>query len=552
MATSFAAWREQCGLELQDVATEFDEPIDKVRSWESGLALPPERVLRTLSIRASFSPDAQPAGSGDASIHQDPAVRSSSDVGNRKRKAQLGQFLTPDSVASFMASLFTHPWPEEVQLLDAGAGVGTLTQAFVSKWKAGTGRSNLTACAYEIDEHLLPQLRANLGKMDAGEVVTRVISADFITEASTAIRMGNFNKYTHAILNPPYRKIGTSSSHRAYLRLAGLETVNLYTGFVGLAVEMLSSSGELVAIIPRSFCNGPYYEPFRHFILDRTAILQIHLFSARDKAFSADAVLQENVIIHLKRGVAQGPVVISVSTDDTFSDYSARDVPFEKIVATEDRAKFIHIPTDDNEHLLMRPSFRFSLDDLGINVSTGPVVDFRLKESLRPMPTAETVPLLYPAHFVGGRVVWPKHGFKKANAILRTPATEKWLFPNGFYTVVRRFSSKEERRRIVASVVDPNAVKASALGFENHLNVFHAGKKPLSEDFAHGLAIYLNSSAVDRYFRQFNGHTQVNATDLRAMRYPSREALVSLGKWAAAKPGALDSAAIDQKVMTLG
>ena len=45
-----------------------------------------------------------------------------------------------------------------------------------------------------------------------------------------------------------------------------------------------------------------------------------------------------------------------------------------------------------------------------------------------------------------------------------------------------------------------------------------------------GLSVYLNSSLVDHYFRQFNGHTQVNATDLRSLQYPDREMLERLGK----------------------
>lgn len=52
---------------------------------------------------------------------------------------------------------------------------------------------------------------------------------------------------------------------------------------------------------------------------------------------------------------------------------------------------------------------------------------------------------------------------------------------------------------------------------------------------ARGLALYLNSTIVDRFFRLFNGHTQVNATDLRALPYPSADDLVALGQ-------ALDSA----------
>jgi hypothetical protein len=46
---------------------------------------------------------------------------------------------------------------------------------------------------------------------------------------------------------------------------------------------------------------------------------------------------------------------------------------------------------------------------------------------------------------------------KRGNAIRLNADTKKWLYPNGFYTVARRFSAKEERRRIVASVVTPAA-----------------------------------------------------------------------------------------------
>ena len=46
---------------------------------------------------------------------------------------------------------------------------------------------------------------------------------------------------------------------------------------------------------------------------------------------------------------------------------------------------------------------------------------------------------------------------------------------------------------------------------------------------ARGLCAFLNSSAVDAYFRQFSGNTQVNAADLRYLRYPSRRKLGMLG-----------------------
>lgn len=87
---------------------------------------------------------------------------------------------------------------------------------------------------------------------------------------------------------------------------------------------------------------------------------------------------------------------------------------------------------------------------------------------------------------------------------------------------------KEERRRIVAPVYNAE-LPGELIGFENHLNVYHAGRCGLPRRVAAGLAAYLNSTLVDRFFRQFNGHTQVNATDLRALRYPDRVALERIG-----------------------
>lgn len=167
------------------------------------------------------------------------------------------------------------------------------------------------------------------------------------------------------------------------------------------------------------------------------------------------------------------------------------------------------------------------------------------------MPEEGSIPLLYPGHFNGSIIEWPKADTKKPNAIHRNNTTEKWLFPNGFYCVVRRFSSKEEKRRIVASVVRPDVfADADALGFENHLNVFHQNRRGLPQSLACGLAVFLNATATDHRFRRFNGHTQVNATDLRAMKYPSRQTLLALGEWAKTSDD-LSQSMIDEKLASL-
>jgi adenine-specific DNA-methyltransferase len=310
-----------------------------------------------------------------------------------------------------------------------------------------------------------------------------------------------------------------------------VETSNLYTAFLAIAIKLLEPGGELVAITPRSFCNGPYFKPFRTLFLNTMTLRRIHVFKERDQAFKEDEVLQENIIFHAIKGAAHDNVTISVSRGLDIADMSIQEVPYTTVVKPGDPDCFIHIATNAiNRNLVERiGKFRHSLDELGIQVSTGPVVDFRLKECLCASPRHGTVPLIYPTHFQHNFIIWPKSDSRKPNAILDTESSHKWLMPNGYYTVVRRFSAKEERRRVVAAVHDPMRVTGEKIGFENHLNIFHRRSAGLPPLLARGLAVYLNSTLIDVYFRQFNGHTQVNASDLRMLRYPGQAILERLG-----------------------
>jgi adenine-specific DNA-methyltransferase len=357
-----------------------------------------------------------------------------------------------------------------------------------------------------------------------GNTTTDVRQGDFIEAAVRNMHAPGSRHYTHVIANPPYRKIATNSRERNLVSKLGLETSNLYSAFIACAVAQCATGAQIVAIVPRSFMNGPYFKAFRYWLLDRVALERIHLFDRRDSAFADDKVLQENVILKMRVGSAQGDVVISSSSDDRFADLHTRKVPFGEIVVPDDDELFIHVPTAHQIHAVMLQGD--ALKQLGIDVCTGPVVDFRLREHLRQEPGDGCVPLLYAAHFSGG-FAWPRDG-RKPNAIAMNPRTQSWLMPNGCYVVTRRFSSKEEKRRIVAHVLPADALSGEWIGFENHLNVFHRNRHGLPERLARGLCAYLNSQAVDDYFRSFSGHTQVNATDLRRLNYPSIAKLEAL------------------------
>ena len=471
------------------------------------------------------------------------------------RKSALGQFMTPSPIARFMAGMFENWGSSNIRLLDAGAGVGSLSAAFLDEWLTNAPKhANAAALAYELDPTMQRHLALTLSVYErvcserGHSLRTEIMARDFIELGTEHILFGTGARFTHAILNPPYKKINGDSAHRKLLRQVGLETVNLYSAFLAVAIALMEKNGELVAIIPRSFCNGTYYKPFRDWMEKHASITHLHLFESRHKAFKDDEVLQENVIIRWVREAPPGPVTVSWCDDITFSGLQSKTHPHSAIIHAGDPERFIRIPLHHDDSTGGKsPLFSESLDQLGLEISTGPVVDFRLQEYLRAQPDASTVPLLYPQHFKTGGLRYPAEG-KKPNAISMEAKTEKWLYPSGWYVITKRFSSKEEPRRVVAHVIDPEKLPGKKIGFENHVNVFHKNKVGIDPNIARGLSVFLNSTLVDKHFRVFSGHTQVNATDLRQMKYPSREKLLEFGEWAKGRTTPLDQTTIDDYI----
>ncbi|WP_339378966.1 Eco57I restriction-modification methylase domain-containing protein [Fischerella muscicola] len=459
---------------------------------------------------------------------------------NLKQRSELGQFLTPAPVARLMAGQFSS-LSGHISLLDPGAGVGPLTAAFVERLLANPNEVKscfITAC--EVESAFLSSLKQCLIECCAA-LKSKGIQANYclreesFIEAFPQINLPLFTtssiNFTHAILNPPYKKIHSQSVEKKILSKIGIETVNLYSAFVWLTILQLAEGGEIVAITPRSFCNGSYFRPFRKAFLESMGLKKIHIFESRSAAFAEDEVLQENIIFHAIKTKSKPDYVEIASNSGTELDKFSelRHVPYSEVVEANDSESFIHIVTNSLEDCLRVQMDKFSstLDEIGLEVSTGPVVDFRLKSALRTYLDEQSVPLLYPEAMKAGKVLFPPSNPRKAIAIKQNQQTSKWLVQSGWYVLIKRFSAKEEKRRVVAAVCSP--LDAPAIGIENHLNYYHAKGKGINPDLARGLAAFLNSTLFDHYFRQFSGHTQVNATDLRRIKYPCKDDLIRLG-----------------------
>jgi adenine-specific DNA-methyltransferase len=457
-----------------------------------------------------------------------------------KQRSELGQFLTPAAIARFMAGQFSN-LAGHIRLLDPGAGVGSLTAAFIEQVLMSS--DPIESCfitVYEVESGFISSLEQRLTECCTA-LEKRGIQANYclreksFIEAVAEVNLPLFSestaRFTHAILNPPYKKINNQSIEKKYLSSLGVETVNLYSAFVWLTMLQLDEDGEMVAITPRSFCNGTYFRPFRRAFLNEMKLRKIHVFQSRSTAFADDDVLQENVIFHaVKTSSKLDSIEVTNHSGNVLSEFSeTRVAPYHEVIEIKDSDQFIHIITNSLEDTLrvQMEQLPCTLEQLGLEISTGPVVDFRLKSALRSDLDEKSVPLIYPESIRADQILFPPQNPRKAIAIEQNPETQKWLVQQGWYVLTRRFSAKEEKRRIVAAVCAP--LNAPFLGIENHLNYYHARGEGLDPALARGLAAFLNSTLCDRYFRQFSGHTQVNATDLRRIKYPCKNDLIKLG-----------------------
>ncbi len=469
---------------------------------------------------------------------------SSHEADARKRK---GQFFTPTELGSFMAGLFKVD-RDTIHLLDPGAGTGILTAAFCERLLHSGKKINLTIDAFENDPDLIPLLHKTLTTIKremerAGHSVAfQVYGEDFILEKNSYFNRDLFWSaedhvlYDFVISNPPYYKLGKSTPQSSAMMNLVSGQPNIYTLFMALSASMLKPGGEMVFITPRSFCSGLYYKRFRNWFLDNMEISNIHIFESRKDIFENDDILQENVIIKARKQKqrAKSRLTISVSGNKDLARPRKIRLSASEVILHNHGENFIRIPASplDVEVLRIVDSWPCTLRDMGLEISTGPVVPFRATELLLPelVKRPESAPLLWMHNMKDMKVVWPFKKNDKPQAIRVCSESRPLLLPVKNYVLLKRFSSKEQERRIYAAVLQECDLPHDTVGIENHVNYIHRPKGSLSVHEAFGIASILNTHIIDNYFRSLNGNTQVNATEIRGLPLPDVDAIKKIGK----------------------
>ena len=462
-----------------------------------------------------------------------------------------GQFLTPSAIARFMGNMAKSD-KSHLSILDPGCGTAILSCAIIETLvSANSDLRSINLDTYELDKEILPYttcildyLKEWLGNKNIS--FQYVISTeDFILKNASVLKseitLFNFTKpseYDFIISNPPYFKLNKEDSRAKATESITCGQPNIYALFMAVASKMLTSNGQLIFITPRSYASGGYFRSFREFFFSNVTINQIHLFDSRKDTFNRDKVLQETLILKAtkKDELNEDPIVAITSTSG-IADLSRprlKTYPQNQILNLNSKEKILHIPVNDEEEEIIDlfHSWNGSLHKYNIQISTGPVVAYRASEYIREIYENGKVflaPLIWLHNVYKMRVDWPIHKPNKGQYIQICDGSQSQLLLNKNYILLRRFSAKDDKSRLIASPYDAKSQEAEFIGIENKVNYIYRPKGELERNEIIGLAAILNSKLFDNYFRIFNGNVNVSATELREMPLPSLVLIKQIG-----------------------
>ena len=444
----------------------------------------------------------------------------------KAERKQYGQFFTSVQSARHMADMFHFDLSKPtISILDAGAGTGLLSAAAICHLAHKGYTGHIHVVCYETDEKVLPILTKNLEFLKSEVDISYVVNTNNYITSQPFERLASYNKevYDYIIGNPPYLKIAKDAPEALWMPQVCYGAPNLYFLFWAMGIYNLKADGELVYIVPRSWTSGAYFEHFRNYLFAHAVITGVHLFVSRDKVFNQESVLQETIIVRIKKtNVKPKLVEVTSSSSATYDDTTQMMVPYETIVA---KNQYVFLVTNEEEAKVLQRVNKLTetLPTLDLRMRTGIIVDFRTREVLRNKAESSSYPLFYSSHIKDGKVIWP---IGKDGEHIVTDR-KGFLQPNGNYLFVKRFTSKEEPRRLQCGMYrQKDYPQYKYISTQNKINYIAC----TSLCVLYGMYALMGSTLYDQYYRILNGSTQVNSTEINTMPVPSRNVIEAMGR----------------------
>lgn len=455
---------------------------------------------------------------------------------NKSFLKENSQFFTPLHIADKMISTLNikkFADYREIDILEPSGGFGVLILSIVKEIIDKTDIVTINANIYELDKTIFYSLKENIqllkNILKTKYRITlnyKIYNNDFITKNSSKWNGSvDCKLYDIIISNPPFNKINQTSKEALAMMDIVYGQPNIYTLFIGMSLKLLKEKGVYVVISPRNYLSGEYSKKLRPFIFENYRLTHIHSF---DDRYIFRPVNQEVIISTYENSLKKD--TIEISHNGSFSLKTNLD---ELIYDKEIFSLLIPKCKDDLDIINLFSKLKYSLSELDIKVSVGPVVQFRNSDYLsRGIYNNDFAPLLINndiqdnnyINYIKRKNVRKTHN-KSINILSRN------LIRNSNYLILRKVTAKDDKNLLISAVLKKEWFKHKLLGLDNNLLYFHRLNKglDLSLQECYGLYCYINSKYFKQFYSLINGTHTINVSDFNKISFPSISQLIKMG-----------------------
>ena len=433
-------------------------------------------------------------------------------VAERKR---MGQQFTPPGMAAQLSLMAPATDESDIRIADLGAGTGILSTSLAHQVTAARDNSAVFFHGFETDKRLHADLTQAWSYFaeQGNRNVRFSLDDDFTQEAKALLETGNLpgrERPQYITSNPPFNKLPRHSELATMMRDFGVPVSNLYAAFTVLAIAFLRPGGHLLKILPRSFCSGAYFGPFRRFFMENMSVEHITLYKSRS---CFKNVLQENLLIYASKKPQASRIRITVANDPNSVPEYDLVLPSDVILSPG----FWALPRSisDLEGFIANRSQPNTLSSLGLSLSTG-------KTELHRLAGGQVTPVIYAADFDrSGQWVWQES--RKPRQVPTEQKRQLALPPAGGFVVLKRISSNDgdEPQRLMPAWLSRQTVGHDTVTLDNHVQYIHRDHQPLTDSEGRALVDFLRSDEAQAVMRTINGTTQINRNDMGYLRLPN-------------------------------
>lgn len=456
---------------------------------------------------------------------------------NSKSKEYIklkSQYFTPISIANMMINAIDIEKIKDknkIKILEPSAGGGILIYEVVFFILKNTDISEIYLDAYELDYDLYLILKKNINLLKEYvnqeyniKMVINLFNDNFILSKGYLWKKNiSHNEYDLIVSNPPYKKINRSSEESLVLKDISYGQPNLYSLFMGLSVKLLKENGIYVVLSPRSYLSGMYNEKLRKYIFNESRLIHIHSFYNRGFFQNANQEVIISAFVKDKE----------ISGIDIFynNDFKC-NIQFKDLLYDSNKNSLIVPRCYEDVELYKLMNRLTTMDNIGIGISVGPVVQFREKLVTKELYNDNLVPLIVAKDIFNNSIFYyERENIRKThNKAISIESTN--LVKNSNYVLLQKVMAKDDNNSIVIAVLEKQYFRYKYLGIDNNILYFHKKDKKnlMTKDECYGLFCYINSYIFQQYYLLINSTHTINVSDFENIRFPSMDILKKMGK----------------------